>query len=224
MRGWGWRGGGECVQDWPGTRKRAAGLRGRASGRVTHARAAAALRAAAAQTAQSACQPATRRIPALAQLGGHGGGGGGHWRKVSAAGTALGSGTRLPRGQGPSLGPGGQRRGLVIPLAAASSGPAAGSRGAPRSPGPLCPGRTLVGAGAREVSESDPGRTERPLDPRAEGQPHCCVSGSAGRRRGGPGTQSRARRPPSVSFGAAAARDSVPALVRRGGGDRRPCT
>lgn len=200
MRSWGF-GGEEGWLDGPGTRKRAAAPRGRASGRRTHARAEAALRAAAARTPQSACQPARRHSPALAQHGGHGGRGGGHWRKVSAAGTALGSGTRLPRGQG--LGPGlsGQRRGLVALLAAPSSGPGAGSRGAPRSPRPLCPGRTPVGAWAREESRSDPGRAETPLDPSAEGSPPCCVSVPAGRRRGWPRSQSRARCPPSASFG-----------------------
>lgn len=94
----------------------------------------------------------------------------------------------------------------------------------PEKPRPARSGEDARRRRAQEVSESGPGRTERPLDPRAEGSPHCCVSVSAGRRRGWPGTQSRARRPPSVSFGAAAAPDPVPALVRRGGGDRRSCT
>lgn len=159
-RGWG---------GWPGTRLRAAAPPGRASGRATHAWAAAALRAAAGRAAQSASQPATRRSSALAQRRRQ-------WRRRTrtlAKGERgrdwWGSGARRPRGAGARLA-GPRRRGLAGPP------PRAARR---RNRARSAPDRCRSEPGRGEVTESDPGGDQRPLDP-AQGSPRCGVSVSPG--------------------------------------------
>lgn len=132
----------------------------------------------------------------------NGGGGRGHRRKVSAAGSG-GTRTRPFRA--------GQGRGL-----AGSTEDSPGR--SPALPGggarPVVPGRGGTPVGARtQVNESDPSRTGAPLDPRAEGPPGR-MSVYAGRRRGWPGTEcGRAVRGGSLS---GQRRPRTPALPQRG--------